>query len=295
MKDFDYKVFLEKIETALKSYLPSKDCAQSKLIDAMEYSLLGGGKRIRALLTTQFCMLCGGSLEMALPFACALEMIHAYSLIHDDLPCMDDDDMRRGKPSCHVAFGESVAVLAGDALQALAFETMMVHYDKERIPANLALQASLELAKAAGATGMCGGQAIDLDSENKEINIDELDDLHRKKTGALFTAAGKIGAIIAGADTYKVNAVEEYCSKVGLAFQIIDDILDFVGNEQQLGKSVGKDKEQNKSTYVTLLGIEKSYETARQLTTEAIGVLGIFGDNADFLINLAKNLVERQF
>lgn len=295
MNNFDYKDFLEKIEEALKSYLPSKDCTQSKLIEAMEYGLLGGGKRIRALLTTQFCILCGEDRKMALPFACALEMIHAYSLIHDDLPCMDDDDMRRGKPSCHAAFGESTALLAGDALQALAFDTMLTNYDKEKIPHGAVLQAALELAKASGALGMCGGQAIDLESENKEISIDELNELHQKKTGALFIAAGKIGSIIAGADKNRLNAAEEYCSKVGLAFQIIDDILDYTGNEQELGKSVGKDKKQNKSTYVTLLGTEESFKIARKLTNQAIGALKIFGDKADFLINLAESLIDRNF
>lgn len=286
--------FKKIIEDKLKSYLPSSLCMQSKLIEAMEYSLLNGGKRIRAMITAQFCFLCGGTLNMVLPFACAVEMIHAYSLIHDDLPIMDNDDLRRGKPSCHIVFGEDIALLAGDALQTLAFETMLRHYDRHKVGTERALSAALELAAAAGPQGMAGGQAIDLMSQNKTISAETLSVMHKAKTGALFVACGKIGCIIAGADSRKILAAQNYCEKIGLAFQIVDDILDFIGDTETMGKKAGSDSSGSKSTYVTVFGLEKSLEIARKLTEEAKKSLSEFDEKSDFLYNLADELLIRK-
>lgn len=258
--------------------------------DAMNYSLLLGGKRIRPLLVLEFCRLCAGNFMKAVPFACAIEMIHTYSLIHDDLPCMDDDDMRRGKPSCHIRFGEEYALLAGDALLTLAFETLMT----ADLPAEKKNEACLELSRAAGYQGMVGGQMLDLINENEQINIDILKKTDSLKTGALIKAACLLGCIAAGASAEQRAAAAGYAENIGLAFQIVDDILDVTSDTSVLGKPVGSDEHNNKSTYVSLLGLEESQKIAALLTENAVSSLAVFGGDAQFLTDLAYSLAARK-
>ena len=260
-----------------------------KMLEAMSYSLSDGGKRIRPVLTLEFCRVCGGETEKAIPFACALEMIHTYSLIHDDLPCMDDDDMRRGKPSNHRAFGEANALLAGDGLLTLAFETAL----KADVDAEKRARAALVLAKAAGCSGMIAGQVMDLENEGKKAPLDEVAATDRLKTGELIRAAAMLGCIAAGADENKIKAATDYCDNIGLAFQIVDDILDVTSDEATLGKPVGSDSENEKSTYVSLLGLERSKALADELTGKAKSALEIFGKEKDFLAWLADKLASR--
>ena len=219
-------------------------------------------------------------------------MIHTYSLIHDDLPCMDNDALRRGRPSCHVAFGEATALLAGDALLSLAFETALCNNDKgHTAPGNVIAAAKL-LAEASGANGMVGGQIIDLESENRRVSLDTLEFMHSKKTGAMITAAAKIGCVLAGAPDTATEAAGNFAARLGLAFQIIDDCLDVESSSEKLGKPAGSDEENEKTTYITHLGLEKSKKLACKLTDEAIAYLNVFGDCA-FLSSLARYLAVR--
>ncbi len=262
-----------------------------RMLEAMAYSLSNGGKRIRPMLALEFCRLCGGEPEKAVPFALALEMIHTYSLIHDDLPCMDDDDMRRGKPSSHKVFGEADALLAGDGLLTLAFETVLSAPD---MTAEQKSAAGLALAKAAGCSGMIAGQVMDLANEGRKAELDEIAKTDRLKTGELIMAAASMGCIAANADEDKTSAAREYCADIGLAFQIVDDILDVTGSTELLGKPVGSDGENEKSTYVSLLGLERSKELAKELTEKAKAALSVFGDEKEFLIMLADRLADRK-
>ena len=283
-----------KIEQALEQAVPSVGGElYAGVIDAMRYSLLGGGKRIRPLLVMEFCRLCGGNPEDALPWACALEMIHTYSLIHDDLPCMDDDDMRRGRASCHKVYGEATALLAGDALLTLAFETACSP-SAGSVPAVRALAASWELARAAGVNGMVGGQQIDLVSEGRAVPLEVLQKMDACKTGALIRAAAAMGCILGGGTEDQRRSADEYASSLGLAFQIVDDILDVTGTEEQLGKPVHSDQEHDKSTYVALLGLEEAQREASRLTQRAVAALEIFGTEADSLRALAVRLADRK-
>lgn len=286
--------YVDRVNTALEQYLPGVDCAEKNVCEAMRYSSTAGGKRIRPVLLLEFCRLCGGETEAALPFACAIEMIHTYSLIHDDLPCMDDDDLRRGRPSCHVKFGEATALLAGDALLSLAFETALCNNYKGKINPDNVIKATQELAKASGAMGMVGGQIIDLESENREVSLKTLEMMHKKKTGAMIMASAKMGCILAGAGQDKIDAAAAYAERVGLVFQIVDDILDVTSSDEKLGKPVGSDKEKLKNTYVTILGIDKSRSIVKKLTDEACAALESFGVEKAFLENLAKELAVRE-
>ncbi|MBD5139415.1 MAG: polyprenyl synthetase family protein [Ruminococcus sp.] len=261
---------------------------QRKVAEAMGYSLSAGGKRIRPVLAAEFCRICGGDAEAALPAACALEMIHTFSLIHDDLPCMDDDDMRRGKPSCHAAFGEAMALLAGDALLNYAYEVIS---GGDGLSAETKLALISELSKATGVNGMIGGQVIDTTFEGKMTEA-ELLNMYSMKTGALLKTACKMGCIAAGAGDEKIAAAELYAEKLGLAFQIIDDILDVTGDEKLLGKPIGSDSENDKTTYVTLNGTEKSRNAAEILTDEALNALEAFEDT-QFLKELTLFLLKR--
>ena len=295
MSNFKQKFdeYRQLIDKSLRNYL-DEPCFDEKIVyEAMAYAFTGGGKRIRPLLTLEFCRLCGGNIADALPFACAIEMIHCYSLVHDDLPCMDDDVLRRGKPSCHIAYGEAYALLAGDGLLTLAFETMLKKYDGSAVLPQNAARAALELAKQAGHCGMIGGQTVDIASEGKDIGLDTLKLMHSLKTGALISAACKIECIIAGADDKKISSAERYAKNIGLAFQITDDVLDAIGNTEQLGKTVGSDENKNKTTFVSLLGVEKSLEQADKLTQKAKGELEIFGEDSEFLCELADYLAKR--
>lgn len=286
--------YLDRINRRLEALLPVCDYDAPAVRDAMRYSLAGGGKRIRPVLLLESCRLCGGDMDDALDFACALEMIHTYSLIHDDLPCMDDDDMRRGKPACHIAFGEATAVLAGDALLTQAFFAAAESKAAKAYPTR-AMEAIALLAKLAGVTGMIGGQAVDLQSEGRSIPLSRLQTMDRLKTGALMRAACEIGAVLAGADETKRASLVRYADAVGQAFQIVDDILDVTSDAATLGKPVGSDEAQNKSTYVALLGLDGARAAAKQYTDEAVAALSVFGDDAAALRRLAEDLMKRTF
>ena len=291
MTTAEYKTM---IEAGLKKALPSSDCLEGDLSRAIAYSLCDGGKRIRPILTLEFCRLCGGDVKAALPFACAVEMIHTYSLIHDDLPCMDDDDTRRGRASSHIVFGEDIALLAGDALLSLAFETMLSPDSVARATPERAARAAYILAKNSGATGMVGGQVIDLQHEGKQVDVALLEEMDEKKTGALIVAAAQMGCVIAGAGEKEVAAAGSYAKAVGLAFQIVDDILDVTADAAELGKPVGSDLSNQKSTYVSLLGLERSKELVCELTGHAISALSAFSGDAAFLAGLAEELSSRK-
>lgn len=282
------------IENALQSYLQEEPQLYGVLWDSMRYSVGAGGKRVRPQLTLEFCKLCGGNAESALPFACAVELIHTYSLIHDDLPCMDDDGMRRGKPSNHIEFGEDTALLAGDALQSLAFEIMLSPQTLERCPADRAAAAACTLAKLCGASGMVGGQVIDLQYENKQASEQIITQMHLLKTGALIKAACLMGAIVAGADKDKLNAASKYAECIGLAFQLVDDVLDVTSTSDELGKPVNSDVENNKSTLVAIYGVQECMKRAESLTNEAIDTLSIFEGDASFLCDFAQKLISRR-
>lgn len=287
--------YFQAVEAALPGYLPREENLQKTVQEAMAYSLLAGGKRIRAVLCLAFCQLCGGTVEEAMPFACAIEMVHAYSLIHDDLPCMDDDDLRRGRPSCHIQYGEAMAVLAGDGLLTLGFETMLNQYYTGKYPPQRVVKAAAELARAIGTGGMIGGQVIDIQHEGKPITGEELNILHTLKTGALIRASAKMGCIIAGAADDIVARADQYAKNIGLAFQITDDILDVTANEEALGKPVHSDSENGKTTYVTLYGMEKSRRIVRELVLEAdLAIKGSVLDDP-FLYQLADQLAQRDY
>ncbi len=287
---FDY---LKYTETALEQYLPTADCKEKKLIEAMQYSLAAGGKRVRPRLVFEFNSLCGGTPDAAVPFACAVEMIHTYSLIHDDLPCMDDDDLRRGKPSNHKVFGEDIALLAGDALQTLAFEIITSDKTAAAAGERACRFASNTLAKYAGAQGMVGGQVIDLISENTNAPIEVLREMDYKKTACLIKAACELGAISAGASERQINAASQYGECIGVAFQIKDDILDVISTDDELGKPVGSDSGNNKSTYVSLLGLAECGRLVNALTAKAVQALSYFDGSTVSLERFAYELAER--
>ena len=280
-----------RVNSQLDGYLRQldSDCPEV-LRDSMAYSLLAGGKRLRPLLTLLACEAAGGHMESAMPAACAIEMIHTYSLIHDDLPAMDDDDLRRGRPTCHIKFGEAQAILAGDALLTLAFEIVA----RDVNPPATAAACCVDLANAAGAVGMVGGQVADLQAEDAGISsVDELEAIHRRKTGRLLCAALTMGGRIGGADAEALEHLERYGSKVGLAFQIVDDLLDIVGEQAKMGKGVRKDASHGKLTYPALLGVEESRERARALIAQACCSLAAFGERRRHLEALARFVLER--
>ena len=263
--------YLDMVNQSLESYVYPVTDGQDIVRDAMLYSLKNGGKRVRPMLTLAFCEVCGGNPRDALPFACAVEMIHTYSLIHDDLPCMDDDDLRRGKPSCHKQFGEANALLAGDGLLTLAFETVT---KAENIASADIVRAVKVLSNLAGCAGMIGGQVIDLLSEEKSVDYNTLHCIDKLKTGALIQAAALLGCIAAGVtDKSILRAAEVYAENIGFAFQVIDDILDVTADTETLGKPVGSDEKNEKSTFVKLLGLEKCRQLANELTDSPLSAL----------------------
>ncbi len=290
--DFDirYQKDVEMVENRLEKYLENYEEEYKIVFDAMRYSVKNGGKRLRPVLAIEFCKACNGDVSIALPFACAIEMIHTYSLIHDDLPCMDDDDMRRGKPSCHIAFGEENALLAGDALLTRAFEVIT----SGNASPEVALKAVRELSEKSGVNGMIGGQVMDLINEGKDSDIETLEMIHSLKTGALIECSTVLGCIAANANETYINAAREYAKNIGMAFQIMDDILDVTGDVKKLGKHIGSDAENKKSTFVSLFGIEKSKELVLKYTDNAKDSIEVFGDNAAFLIKYADNLSNRE-
>lgn len=279
------------IDKYLDEYLAEKDNPQNIIYKAMRYSVFAGGKRLRPILMMNVCKMCGGNVNEVIPFACALEMIHTYSLIHDDLPAMDNDDLRRGMPTSHIKFGEATAILAGDALLNKAFE---IATDYSGNDANRAMKAVNMLAVSSGTEGMIGGQIVDMESEGKDITLDELQYLHLNKTGAIIRSACTVGALIGGANDEQLNAVDEFAKNLGVAFQIQDDILDVTGTEAELGKPVGSDAEEEKNTYVKMIGLEESEKAAIMYSNAAKEALAIFGDKAEFLLNLTDYLTNRR-
>lgn len=285
------KSYISQIENEISKNLTitAKNQPQSAIINAMKHSISAGGKRIRPVLVLEFCKMCGGDIQKALPVAAAVEMLHTFSLIHDDLPCMDNDDFRRGKPSCHKAFDEATALLAGDALQNLAYEIIAECDLKSEIKVRLIK----ELTFATGIEGMIGGQILDMEYEKNPADSDLLKKMYSLKTGALLKAACKMGCIAAEANEIYIENAEKYAENLGLAFQITDDILDITGNQDILGKPVGSDKENGKITYASLVGIEKSQLEVEKLTEKAIIHLDFFKNNL-FLKDLTVNLAIRK-
>ena len=279
------------VEDALSQALPPHDPEEPDALvwQSMAYSLQAGGKRIRPVMALAFCALCGRQPERAVPFACAVEMVHTYSLIHDDLPCMDDDDLRRGKPTNHKVYGEAMALLAGDGLLTLAFEAAL----RFGGPAQDALRGAKVLAQCAGASGMVGGQCIDLDSQGKTADLDLLWKMDQGKTVALISAACQMGCIAAGAGEKALENARRYAEGVGMAFQIRDDILDVLGDAQTLGKNVGMDSARDKRNYVSLLGVEEAQRRVDSYTAQALKALEGFQGDTLFLKELAESLATR--
>jgi len=280
------------IETLLNEHMPKEEGYQQTVIQAMNYSLKAGGKRLRPILTLESCKIVGGKEADAIPFAVAIEMIHTYSLIHDDLPALDNDDLRRGKPTNHKVFGEAMATLAGDALLNYAFEVMLSS-STDKKDSNKYLKAINEIAKHAGIYGMIGGQVVDVESENKIIDKDKLDFIHLNKTAAMIIGCMRAGAIIGGANEEELEKVTKYGKNIGLSFQIVDDILDITGDEAKLGKPIGSDIENHKSTYPSLLGLEKSRQIARQLIEEGKSSIDGLSSEIDFLNQLGDYIISR--
>ena len=279
------------VERALQAELDRTDILDDKLRASMAYSLMAGGKRLRPILLMAAADAVGVDGTKFITAACALEMIHTYSLIHDDLPAMDNDDYRRGKLTNHKAYDEGTAILAGDALLTLAFSVILRQQD---VPAERLLRIVDEISRLAGAEGMVGGQMLDLEAENRRISMEELQRVHMGKTGALFRAALRSGAILAGASEQQLAALTAYADHFGLAFQITDDILDVVGTAEDIGKPVGSDEKNHKSTYVTLTSLDEAQSLARQTVESAVDALHIFGDEAAFLRELVLYLVRRK-
>jgi len=283
----------KEIDRALDRYLPKPKTKPTTLHRAMRYSLFAGGKRLRPILCLAAAEACGGKISNALPLACALECIHTYSLVHDDLPSMDNDDFRRGRPTCHKVFGDGIAILAGDALLTIAFEIVSSAKPAPRYDMSILLR---EVAVAAGSQKLIAGQVADLEAEGRDVKRDQLRYIHEKKTAAILTTSVRLGAMSANADPKKLRAVTQFGRGLGLAFQVIDDILDVTQTSEILGKSAGKDIAAKKATYPAVIGLEKSRAEARRLTRQAHNVLSVFSsDAAEPLHALANYLLEREY
>ena len=283
--------YRQRIEKALAACFQTREDFPLKgLAEAMRYSLLAGGKRIRPMLVLEFCRISGGDMELAMPVACAVEMLHTYSLIHDDLPCMDNDDLRRGKPTNHKVFGECTAVLAGDTLQAEAFGTIL----RSELPAGRKAACAEILAGAVGLDGMCGGQFLDMQWEGRKLTEQELTEINSRKTGALLVAACQMGVAAAGGSSAMMDAAGHFGAAIGMAFQIRDDVLDVIGTAEVLGKPIGSDAQESKNTYMALMGQEGCEKTIANLTAFAKQVLSEAFDDTDFLCALADALSTRE-
>ncbi|MEY2479983.1 MAG: geranylgeranyl diphosphate synthase, type [Verrucomicrobiota bacterium] len=281
-----------KIDRALDRFLPKEKIKPTTIHKAMRYSLFAGGKRLRPILCLAAAEACGGKIDNALPLACALECIHTYSLIHDDLPSMDNDDFRRGRPTCHKVFGEGIAILAGDALLTIAFEIVARAKFSRRYGMSILLR---EIAVAAGSQKLIAGQVADLEAEGKKTDRAQLRYIHENKTAAILTTTVRLGAMSANADAAKLKAMTNFGRALGLAFQVIDDILDVTQTSEKLGKSAGKDLAAHKATYPAVIGLEKSRNEARKLTRQAHSALSILGPKAETLHALANYLLERDY
>jgi geranylgeranyl diphosphate synthase type II len=290
----DFDRLRPRIDEALAGYTKFDADCPSHLAEAIQYALLGPGKRLRPQLVLMAAEACGGSVDAALPAACAVEMVHAYSLVHDDLPSMDDDDLRRGRPTCHKRFGEAVAILVGDALLARAFDVLATEIEP---PAAAARCCSI-IGHAAGPTALVGGQAADLQYaarlSEQPGNLDELQAIHKRKTGALFVASLELGGVVAGASAYQLAALTGYGERVGLAFQITDDLLDVAGSQVAVGKRLAKDFQKGKLTFPAVLGVEESRRRAAQLTDEACAIIESLGPTAAPMVALARFVCSRE-
>lgn len=292
--DFSHKLKerIEYIEIEMKSLLYKEEGYQKTLFESMNYSFNAGGKRIRPILVMEAYKLCGGDSKDYVPFSTAIEMIHTYSLIHDDLPALDNDDLRRGKPTNHKVYGEAMAILAGDGLLNSAFE-MMLKYSLSLKEPKLGLLASYEVSKASGVNGMIGGQVVDVESEGKKIELDKLEFIHRNKTAAMIVASMRAGAILAKCDDDTLQKITDYAESIGLCFQIVDDILDIEGDENLLGKNVGSDILNEKSTYPSLIGMQESKIKAKELVDRAKLSINDIKNN-EFLLELAEYIYNRK-
>lgn len=282
----DYK---QQVEAYLDGAFVQPDAPYETLLKAMRYSLLAGGKRLRPALVLEFCRVCGGDVTAAMPVACGVEMLHTYSLIHDDLPCMDNDELRRGKPTNHVVFGEFTATLAGDALQAEAFASVL----SAKLPDKALARCARALAEAAGANGICGGQQLDMDGEGKALTEQQLMEIHARKTAALIRGACLMGVYAADGTAEQERAAVEYANALGLAFQIRDDMLDVLSTAEELGKTIGSDAEEGKTTFMTLYGAEECERRVLALTVQAKQAVSVFEDS-EFLAALADSMAVRR-
>ncbi len=283
------------IDNALDTLLPKESTPQEIIFKSMRYSIFAGGKRLRPILVLASCEFVGGNTKSAMPYACAMEMIHTYSLIHDDLPSMDNDDYRRGKLTNHKIFGEAMAILAGDGLLNLAYETMLKTGINDNTNLEQKFKAINEIASGSGVIGMIGGQVVDILSENKAIDSETLHFIHSNKTAALIIASIRAGAIVGGATEEELDDLTKFAKYIGYGFQITDDILDVIGDEEKLGKKIGSDVQNNKSTYTSLYGLEAAQQKVDELFIKGVEAIEKYGKKADFLIHLAKYLVKRDY
>lgn len=290
MNDMTANEYKKYVDAKLSEYFKPSGLSYDGLLESMHYSLTAGGKRIRPMLVLEFCRISGGNIEKTLPVACAIEMLHTYSLIHDDLPCMDNDALRRGKPTNHVVYGECTATLAGDALQAEAFGTIA----RSQLPAEARVTCVEILADAVGSDGMCAGQYLDMVGEHKLLSEDELNDINSRKTGSLLTAACRMGVAAAGGNEAMLEAAAQYGACVGAAFQIRDDILDVISTSEELGKPVGSDAQEQKNTYMALLGEDKCMQMIEKLTDQAKNAIAGAFEDTKFLCELADSMVTRK-
>jgi len=296
MQNKEYLRLKELVEDHLLYFLPEVDHKSITLFESMSYSLNAGGKMLRPVLLLASCEFCGGDVKLALPYACAIEYIHTYSLIHDDLPAIDNDDLRRGVPTNHKMFGEAMAILAGDGLLTSAFEAMnkdmLLYFDNTDL-LKRRIRAVYEITKGAGCRGMIAGQVADIEAENKQCTKEILDYIHLNKTAALIKAAVKAGAYLGGADKKTLEDLDEYSENIGLAFQIVDDILDINGDVEKLGKKTGSDQANKKATYPCRYGLQESIDKAFELTENAKKAMEPYYDNAEFFIKIADELAHR--
>ena len=292
MTDFQtaYQQYKELVDRALANYFDVPDAPHHVLLDSMRYSLNAGGKRLRPVLVLAFCQACGGDIHAALPVACAIEMVHTYSLIHDDLPCMDDDDLRRGKPTNHIIYGECTATRAGDALQAEAFHTIL----SADLPAEVRAECARLLSVAAGIEGICGGQQLDMEGETKALSREELLEIHKRKTASMLVAACRMGIACGQGSAAQIDAANRYAEAMGLAFQIRDDMLDQISTEEELGKPIGSDAQEQKTTFMSLYGLAHCEQEVHELTEQAVEAVAGQFENADFLQALALSMEVRR-
>ncbi|MCI8348066.1 MAG: polyprenyl synthetase family protein [Firmicutes bacterium] len=291
-----YEEYKQIVDSHLTDFIPNIDNKSLSLYDSMKYSLLAGGKRLRPVLLLAACEFAGGNIKEAIPYACAIEYIHTYSLIHDDLPAMDNDDLRRGLPTNHKVYGEAIAILAGDGLLTTAFEVinkdMMLYFDSpEKIIKRV--NAAYQIASGAGCRGMVAGQVSDIEAENAVASSEMLEYIHLNKTAALFKSAIKAGLYLGNYNDKMITDLSKYADNLGLAYQIADDILDVVGNPDELGKETGSDKKKSKNTYISINGLEKAYERLEELTENAVEAIADYYDNAEFFKNLVLKLAKR--